>query len=299
MPVTLFENAQVFIVAGTSAQVYPAAGLIPLAINNGATVIEINPEATDFSRDVTFALRGTSAYILPQLDLNSCIEDRFAPAPTGPLHVGSLVAAVASDLDARAAGGEWLVRMEDLDTPRNVPGGAADILRTLERFGFEWDGPVMYQSECIDAYEGALDQLRQKDAVYPCHCSRWEICDCRNGIRDSAKPPAWRIRGPRTVEVDDFVVFRADGIFAYQMAVVVDDAAQGITDVVRGADLLDSTPRQQHLQSVLGYSHPRYKHIPVVTNEAGEKLSKQTNAPPLHDPVTQLREALRFLEQRP
>jgi len=222
---------------------------------------------------------------------------RFAPSPTGPLHFGSLVAAVASYLDARAAGGEWLVRIEDLDTPRNVPGAAGEILRTLERFGFEWDGPVMYQSERIAAYEAALDELKQKNVVYPCTCSRRDnfLCSCRDGVSDRTKPKSWRIRGKD--EVDDFVVFRADGIFAYQLAVVVDDAAQGITDVVRGADLLDSTPRQRYLQALLGYSHPNYQHIPVVTNEAGEKLSKQTNAPPLHDPATQLKEALRFLNQ--
>lgn len=222
---------------------------------------------------------------------------RFAPSPTGPLHFGSLVAAVASYLEARAAGGEWLVRMEDLDTPRNVPGAADDILRTLERFGFEWDGPVMYQSDRIAVYQAALDELRRKNAVYPCTCSRrdHDLCSCRDGIRESAKPQAWRVRGPQTAEIDDYVVFRADGIFAYQLAVVADDAAQGITDVVRGADLLDSTPRQEYLQTLLGYPHPRYRHISVVTNEAGEKLSKQTNAPALYDPATQLRDALRFL----
>lgn len=222
---------------------------------------------------------------------------RFAPSPTGPLHFGSLVAAVTSYLEARAAGGEWLVRMEDLDTPRNVSGAADDILRTLERFGFEWDGPVMYQSDRIEIYAAALDELRQRSAVYVCTCSRREnyLCSCRNGINDPAKPQSWRVLG--TAEVDDFVVLRADGIFAYQLAVVVDDAAQKITDVVRGADLLDSTPRQQYLQTLLGYPHPNYKHIPVVTNEAGEKLSKQTNAPPLYDPPMQLRDALRFLGQ--
>lgn len=198
---------------------------------------------------------------------------RFAPTPSGPLHFGSLVAAVASYLDARSRDGKWLVRIEDIDTPRVVPGSADDILRTLERFGFEWDGPVLYQSTRIDAYREALDQLKRGGFVYPCSCTRTtaEPCTCTSGAR-------WRVRFPG----DDFTVLRADGIFAYQLAVVVDDAYQQITDVVRGADLLDSTPRQIHLQELLGLPTPRYVHVPVVTNEKGEKLSKQTLAPPLN-----------------
>lgn len=197
---------------------------------------------------------------------------RFAPTPSGPLHFGSLVAAVASYLDARSRGGQWLLRIEDIDTPRVVPGSAEDILETLERFGFEWDGPVLYQSTRIDAYREALDRLRRDGFVYPCSCSRTTTapCQCTSG-------PRWRVR----FEGDDFTVLRADGIFAYQLAVVVDDAWQGITDVVRGADLLDSTPRQIHLQKLLELPSPRYVHVPIVTNEKGEKLSKQTLAPPL------------------
>ncbi|HVV47338.1 MAG TPA: glutamyl-Q tRNA(Asp) synthetase [Bryobacteraceae bacterium] len=197
---------------------------------------------------------------------------RFAPSPTGPLHFGSLVAAVASYLDARSKDGHWLVRMEDLDTPRVVPGADRDILATLEAFGFHWDGPVLYQSTRLDAYRDALDQLRQRGHVYPCSCTRTTTapCTCTSGDR-------WRVRFPS----DDFTVLRADGIFAYQLAVVVDDAFQGVTDVVRGADLLDSTPRQMHLQKLLGLPAPRYCHIPVAVNEKGEKLSKQTHAPPL------------------
>lgn len=215
---------------------------------------------------------------------------RFAPSPTGPLHFGSLVAAVASYLDARSKGGRWLVRMEDIDTPRIIPGSDTDILHTLERFGFEWDGPVLYQSTRLDAYWEALDQLRRDGHVYPCSCTRTTTapCKCASGAR-------WRVRYPG----DDFTVLRADGIFAYQLAVVVDDAYQGITDVVRGADLLDSTPRQIHLQKLLGLPSPTYRHVPVVTNEKGEKLSKQTLAPPLDVNAAPdlLTRALRFLGQ--
>jgi glutamyl-Q tRNA(Asp) synthetase len=207
---------------------------------------------------------------------------RFAPTPTGRLHFGSLVAAVASYLDARSQGGNWLVRIEDIDTPRVVPGGAAEILRTLEHFGFEWDGPVLYQSTRLAAYQDALDRLKQNGFVYSVfvpanNASRWRVRFCE----------------------DDFTVLRSDGIFAYQLAVVVDDAYQQITDVVRGADLEDSTPRQLHLQKLLGLPSPGYRHVRVVTNENGEKLSKQTQAPPL-DPnhaAELLADALRFLDQ--
>lgn len=225
---------------------------------------------------------------------------RFAPSPTGPLHQGSLVAAVASYIEAKAKGGEWLVRMEDLDTPRCVPGAAAEILRTLDVYGLHWDGPVLYQSTRLPAYQDALNQLVAREAAYPCGCSRKEVGDvypgtCRNGLPPGKVARAWRVRG--TAEVDDFILRRADGIFAYQLAVVVDDAFQGITHVVRGADLEDSTPRQLHLQSLLGLTHPAYRHVPVVTNENGEKLSKQTLAPALRleQPQRALLEAMRFL----
>jgi glutamyl-Q tRNA(Asp) synthetase len=243
---------------------------------------------------------------------------RFAPSPTGPLHLGSLVAALGSYLDAKAHGGEWLVRIEDLDTPRTVPGAADDILRTLERFGLEWDGPVLYQSTRIDAYEAALDQLRRRDLAFPCTCSRKDIGErypgtCRTGPRGSRDALSWRFRvsgetvefedrrlGPQRQNVEeyvgDFVLKRADGLFAYQLAVVVDDAAQGITDIVRGEDLLDSTARQIQLQRSLGYPQPRYLHLPVVNNELGQKLSKQTGAAAL-DParVPELLEQARLL----
>lgn len=224
---------------------------------------------------------------------------RFAPSPTGPLHFGSLVTALASYLDARAHGGKWLVRIEDVDEPRSARGAADDILRTLERFGLEWDEPVMYQSRRAEAYRDAFEKLRRQGMVYACACSRKETGPvypgtCRARAPEPGRPVAWRVV---TENNDDFVVLRADGFFAYQLAVVVDDAEQRITDVVRGADLLDSTPRQIWLQKLLGYAHPRYRHVPVVTNEAGEKLSKQTLAPPLLPENTErdLERALKFL----
>ena len=255
---------------------------------------------------------------------------RFAPSPTGPLHFGSLVAALASWLDARAAGGRWLVRIEDLDTPRAQPGAADDILRTLERLGLTWDGPVVHQSRRSALYHQALQRLEKE--TYWCGCSRREIADsslglasdgaqiypgtCRDGIAAGKAPRALRIRttheeigvvdrvqGPQQQilgrDVGDFVLVRADGQFAYQLAVVVDDAEQGVTDVVRGADLLDSTPRQIILQRLLGHPMPRYLHVPAAVNAAGEKLSKQTGAAPID--ISRrgdaLRRALAFLGQ--
>jgi glutamyl-Q tRNA(Asp) synthetase len=257
---------------------------------------------------------------------------RFAPSPTGPLHFGSLVAAVGSFLEARTRGGEWLVRMEDLDPPRIVPGAADDILRTLEACGMEWDDPVACQSTRNDAYHAALHRLRQAGRVYPCACSRREIADsaiagtegpvypgtCRKGVAESRTARAQRLdtRGA-AVEFDDalqgriacrldqeygdFVLYRADGIYAYQLAVVVDDAEQGITDVVRGADLLGSTPRQIYLQQLLGLPRVRYGHLPVAVNERGEKLSKQTFAAPVDAarPLPALVAVLSFLGQQP
>jgi glutamyl-Q tRNA(Asp) synthetase len=255
---------------------------------------------------------------------------RFAPSPTGPLHFGSLVAAVASYLDARAHGGEWLVRIEDIDPPREAPGATDDILRTLETFGFEWDGAVMYQSRRAAAYRAALDALDRAGALYGCACTRKEIADssvvgiegpvypgtCRGGPVHGRTPRALRVRTDtaetrftdrwqgeitRDLERDfgDFIVRRADGLFAYQLAVVVDDAEQGITDVVRGSDLIESTPRQIHLQRLLGYAMPRYAHLPVAVNHRGEKLSKQTFAPAVDrtNPLPLLRRALAFLRQ--
>lgn len=262
----------------------------------------------------------------------SFYRGRFAPSPTGPLHFGSLVAAVGSYLDARSCQGEWFVRMEDLDPPRVAPGAADEILRTLEAFGLYWDGPVMYQSQRGEAYRAALEVLRQDGVLYPCNCSRREIADssletssgmvyqgqCRNGMRAGRTTHALRLITDSVpihfedrllgdngqcieAEVGDFVLLRADGFYAYQLAVVVDDAEQGVTHIVRGADIIDSTPRQIYLQRLLGYSTPSYLHLPVAVNAQGEKLSKQTLAPALNvlDPLSQLVRVLRFLGQDP
>jgi glutamyl-Q tRNA(Asp) synthetase len=262
----------------------------------------------------------------------SLYRGRFAPSPTGPLHFGSLVAALGSCLEARSRGGRWLVRMDDLDLPRAQPGAAELILRTLEDFAFEWDGTVMRQSERGEAYECALNRLEARGALYACACTRKELSDsalvlegervypgtCRNGlppgraaravrvrVRDAAIAFEDAIQGVTSQilerEVGDFVVRRADGLIAYQLAAVVDDAEQSITDIVRGADLLASTPRQIHLQRLLGLPTPRYAHLPAAVNALGEKLSKQTLARPL-DPrraAPAIAAALNFLGQAP
>lgn len=258
---------------------------------------------------------------------------RFAPSPTGSLHFGSLVAAVASYCDARKNHGNWLLRMEDLDRPRTVHGAADTILQQLESFGFEWDGPVVYQSQRDSFYNEALETLNAKQLIYPCTCTRKEIADSSTNIgiegviypgtclQQPIKPDApiaWRIKTNSIKisfkdaiqgeisqnlqsDIGDFILKRADGLFAYQLAVVVDDAAQGITNIVRGADLLDSTPRQIYLQKQLKCLQPQYTHIPVASNAAGEKLSKQTLAAPLDTSKTsiQLIQALHFLGQTP
>ncbi|MCX6593630.1 MAG: glutamyl-Q tRNA(Asp) synthetase [Acidobacteria bacterium] len=221
---------------------------------------------------------------------------RFAPSPTGPLHLGSLVAAVASFVDARSHGARWLVRIEDVDTPRTVPGAADSILRTLESYGLHWDGEVVYQSRRTALYEDALHRLGL--AAFSCACTRQDpVCHCADGLPAGRTARSVKVRWP---DGESFVIKRADGLFAYQLAVVVDDAAQGVTDVVRGADLLDSTPRQIHLQRLLGYPAPRYLHVPLVTDEEGDKLSKQTRAPaiPNGDEAT-LRTALQLLGHAP
>jgi glutamyl-Q tRNA(Asp) synthetase len=310
---------------------------------------------------------------------------RFAPSPTGPLHFGSLVAAVGSYLDAKHHQGKWLVRIEDLDTSRTVKGTADEILGTLEAYGLHWDEEIIYQSQRTVAYEEAFHRLKEAGAVYPCACSRKEIADsalygidgqiypgsCRNGLPSGKTARAWRVRtdhqllppcrggersegaigmgveqqenkvstptlalplqgggdvapngslGPSNEgiiefndalqgritqhlerEIGDFVVNRADGLFAYQLAVVVDDAAQGITHVVRGADLFYSTPRQIYLQRLLGLPTPAYMHLPVAVNAQGEKLSKQTHAQPVENSnaASTLFDALVFLRQQP
>ena len=258
--------------------------------------------------------------------LDHMVIGRFAPSPTGPLHMGSLVAAAASWLDARAAGGRWLVRIEDLDQPRAVPGAAEHILQTLERLGLRWDGEVVYQSARRSLYEDALQRLQGH--TYWCRCTRREIADsslglavdgahiypgtCRAGtlregrslrVRTSSEQIRYRdrLQGEQAQvlerDIGDFVLYRADGLFAYQLAVVVDDGVQGVTDVVRGADLLDSTPRQIFLQRLLGLPTPRYLHVPVAVNAQGEKLAKQTGAEAVQATWESLREVLRFLGQ--
>jgi len=262
----------------------------------------------------------------------SIYRGRFAPSPTGPLHFGSLVAAVGGYLDAKHHQGKWLVRIEDLDTPRTVIGAANEILGTLEAFGLHWDEEVIHQSQRTASYKAALQRLKQAGAVYPCSCTRKEIADsalqrgnelvypgtCRDGIAQGKAARAWRVRvNDATIkfsdglqgnisqdlasEVGDFVVLRADGLFAYQLAVVVDDAAQEITHVVRGADLLYSTPRQIYLQELLGLATPTYVHLPIAVNAQGEKLSKQTLAQPVakNDAASTLFDALLFLRQQP
>ena len=257
---------------------------------------------------------------------------RFAPSPTGPLHFGSLVAATASYLDARAHNGSWLVRMEDLDKPREVAGAAQDIIDTLISFGFQWDAEIIYQSQRDDIYLQALEQLTSQHLAYPCSCSRKDINSaarmgidgpvypgfCRDGLPEGKQPRSWRlqvnndriefedrVQGKQSQildqQVGDFVLKRADGFFAYQMAVVADDALQGVTHIVRGADLLDSTPRQIYLQQQLGVNSSKYAHIPVATNLHGEKLSKQTRAQPVkhRDSGAVLCRVLSFLGMQP
>lgn len=261
---------------------------------------------------------------------------RFAPSPSGPLHFGSLVAAVASWLDARARGGEWLVRIEDIDAPRERPGAADAILHDLERLGLHWDGPVLRQSTRRPAYQDAIDRLLASGLLRRCTCSRAALAalpqnrsrppgddlfhpaECvgapagfsgRHALRfrapDLAVEFVDRAQGPQSGNVaqthGDFVLRRRDGLFAYQLAVVVDDADQGILDIVRGVDLLASTLRQLLVQQALGLSRPTYMHVPLAVDESGRKLSKSTDAPGLAGatPGAQLTAALAFLGQGP
>lgn len=259
---------------------------------------------------------------------------RFAPSPTGLLHIGSLLTALASYADARANRGKWLVRMEDLDPPREMPGAAAHILHTLEAFGFEWDGEVVWQSRRHSLYRDALGRLKEKGLLYPCYCSRkdWQAaaaqgadgfvyngrCRRPEDRPHTDKPPAWRIRvNDETIgfddgivghyaqnltrDIGDFVLLRADGFWAYQLAVVADDADQGITHIVRGQDLLVSTPRQIYLQRRLGFATPHYAHLPLLVNKHGQKWSKQTLAPALDENHKEqlLRQVLQYLNLPP
>jgi glutamyl-Q tRNA(Asp) synthetase len=268
------------------------------------------------------------------------VVGRFAPSPTGPLHLGSLVAALGSYLMAKKCAGRWLVRMEDLDAPRVVPGIADDMLRTLEMLGFRWDGEIVYQSRRGDSYRSALQLLDERGLVYPCGCSRSEIARlasaphpgeegssypgiCRDGLPPGKAERSCRVRVHDgevgfhdgimgeysqilTLSGGDFVVKRADGPFAYHLAVVVDDAAAGVNQIVRGADLLSSTPRQIYLQRLLGLEIPEYFHLPLVTGPKGGKLSKRDNAVSLAEGRELGKEgwalltgALRFLGQEP
>jgi glutamyl-Q tRNA(Asp) synthetase len=247
---------------------------------------------------------------------------RFAPSPTGLLHAGSLAAAVGSWLCARHAGGRWLVRMEDIDPPREVPGSAAAILAALPMFGLVPDEDVVYQSSRLAAYDAAFEQLRHADLVFPCWCSRNDLAAAgglhRDGHciapADTNRAPAWRLRvpdeeiafvdalqGPQRQRlrdvVGDFVIRRVEGFYSYQLACVVDDAWQGVTDVVRGSDLLDSTPRQILLQRCLGLPTPRYLHLPLVLDSHGRKLSKSERALEVDpsQPMPSLRRAFAFL----
>ncbi len=257
---------------------------------------------------------------------------RFAPSPTGPLHFGSLMTAVGSYLAAKSRQGQWLLRMENVDPPREVTGAADNILRTLEAHHLHWDGPVLYQSQRLAAYDDALAQLAREGHSFLCSCTRKAIAEqsgsrsdqppypgtCREGLPEGTTARAVRVRsGDRPIyiydvlhgpmgpysdrEVGDFIVRRADGLHAYHLAVVVDDAHQGITEIVRGADLLDCTPSQVHLQQLLGLQHPRYCHLPIAVNSRGEKLSKQTHAPAISRqlPGPNLYRALCFLGQMP
>lgn len=253
---------------------------------------------------------------------------RFAPTPSGALHFGSLIAALGSFLDARHAGGEWLLRIEDLDPPRCPPGAADTILHQLEAFGLYWDGPVHYQHDRAPAYAAALEQLVAQGLAYPCSCSRQQWRDhpiypgwCRLRPCEPDKPLAWRLRSDlglnpvvwhdrlfgeqrfAPIELGDVVLKRKDGLWAYQLAVTVDDADQGISDVVRGHDLLDNTPWQRQLQHALGLPEPRYLHLPLIVNAAGQKLSKQNLAPalPVADAAVRplLHAALVALDQKP
>jgi len=267
--------------------------------------------------------------------MSNFYRGRFAPSPTGPLHFGSLVAAVGSYCQAKSQGGEWLVRMEDLDPPREVRGAADDILRTLETYHLNWDGSVLYQSQRLNDYEDALNQLTANGHTFPCACTRKSIAantenihtnsalnlypgTCRNGLAPSATVRSTRVRinsetvtfhdelqGAREIQLDsdvgDFVVKRADGLFAYHLAVVVDDAFQRISEIVRGTDLLDSTPHHLYLQKLLTLQTPQYVHLPVAVSAQGEKLSKQTYAPAINttQPGPILEKALTFLGHSP
>ena len=262
----------------------------------------------------------------------AAVTGRFAPSPTGPFHFGLLVAAVGSYLNAKQVGGQWVIRIEDLDRSRIQPGSAQALLDDITAHALHWDGDPVWQSEREQGYREALDRLKRIGLIYPCGCSRREVAKiaragidgpvypgtCRRGLSAGRTPRAARLRVPRqhiaftdavqgqfeqelASAVGDFIVHRADQVWSYQLAVVVDDAAQGITQIVRGADLLDSTPRQMHLQRLLGLPEPSYVHLPVAVDLKGAKVSKQTGAQRLTPASAgeNLYRALRFLGQEP
>lgn len=256
---------------------------------------------------------------------NHPYRGRFAPSPTGELHLGSLAAALASYLQARAHGGQWLVRIDDIDTPRVRPGSAAGILQTLEEYGLLPDEPVTYQSQYLEQYQKAVTALLEKQLAFHCGCSRADLNEdgsypgtCRDGLPPGKPARSVRIRAPQQAvcfddliagpqhddirrTAGDFVILRADGIFAYQLCTAMDDASPGITEVVRGADLLPSTGRQVHIQRALGLTSPRYAHIPVITDGDGNKLSKRRADDPLNrqQPAAAMRAALTHLAHPP
>ncbi|PHM73280.1 tRNA glutamyl-Q(34) synthetase GluQRS [Xenorhabdus kozodoii] len=248
---------------------------------------------------------------------------RFAPSPSGDLHFGSLVTALGSYLQARACRGKWLMRIDDIDPPREIPGAADSILKTLEHYRLYWDGNVLYQSQRHDAYRAILDQLKQQGDSYYCACTRQRIQQlggvynghCRHlhrpehntAIRLKQHHPVYgfddKLQGPITVSTEmaeeDFIIYRKDGLFAYNLVVVIDDNYQGITEIVRGADLMEPTVRQLSLYQRLNFATPDYVHLPLVLNKEGNKLSKQNHALPipLGDPRPLLIDALSFLNQ--
>lgn len=257
-------------------------------------------------------------------------QGRFAPSPSGPLHFGSLIAATGSYLQARSAQGKWLLRIEDLDPPREQPGATTQIIDALNIYGFQWDGEILYQSQRSDVYHRAIAELLDRGLAFPCSCSRSELAKTHNPLANvypgtcRHNPPTTqtscairlkvtdqliqfhdRLQGEQRQqiarEVGDFVIRRKDGLYAYQLAVVIDDAAQGITEVVRGSDLLDSTPRQIYLQQTLSLPTPAYLHLPVIVDSSGKKISKQTDALPLDldHPLPALWQALSLLGQHP
>lgn len=260
-------------------------------------------------------------------DKSTTYIGRFAPSPTGPVHFGTLIAAVGSYLQAKKNKGEWLIRMEDVDIKRKVDGADSDILKTLEAFGFEWDGKIIYQSEQTVHYEQALEQLISQALIFPCLCSRKQLAKskstiypgtCRSRQLPEKNEHALRLLSKDTSinfndavmgrhsqnikrQCGDFVIRRRDGLFSYQLAVVVDDAREGISEIVRGADLLDSTPRQIYLQQLLNYPTPDYCHLPLAVDNSGNKISKSAGATKIDRQRKEqmLVSALAFLGQKP